>query len=95
MNDKIPKPLPLRPAYPQKYRKSLIETLADLFRALRSLSTFFVMFGMLILGTGIICFIPFRNPISVLILDLGFVLVLFGFAMKILDILIKIVGDKA
>lgn len=95
MTDEESKSLSSRSAvYANSTRKSLIETLGNLFDALRSLAGFLILLGLLVTGAGIICFIPFRNPLSVLMLDLGFVMVLGGFAVKILDILIKIIGDR-
>jgi len=53
-----------------------------------------IMMGLLITGTGIICYFAFRNPLSELFVDTGMILCLSGFALKIADICIKITGGR-
>lgn len=66
----------------------------DDFATLAESSGFLVILGFLITGTGLICFIGFHNLLSMYILDAGFILVLFGFGVKVVYIFLKIIGVR-
>jgi hypothetical protein len=66
----------------------------DLLSTLIASSTFTTVVGMLLTGTGVICFVPFHNRFSKLLLIVGLVTALFGFLMKIIDVCLKFVGGK-
>ncbi len=72
---------------PPVVKKGFIETLV-------SLSGFFIAFGLMILGTGMICFIGFHNQIGRLLVSLGFIIFLVGLTIKLLDICAKIIGGR-
>jgi hypothetical protein len=75
------------PRKKQKKKKTFLDTLI-------SSSGFFLVMGLLIIGTGLICYKAFMNPFSKLVLDTGLVLSLFGLGLKVVDIFMKIIGSR-
>lgn len=84
------KPATARP-FARKVKKEAKE---NLFVRLRNSSGFTIMLGLLITAVGVICFIPWHNQFSKIMLDLGLITSFFGFFMKVLDILIKIITER-
>lgn len=69
------------------------QTQSDFARMVNAAS-FSVMLGLLITGAGLICFFGFYNRFSMYLFDAGFILVVFGIGVKVIDVLFKIIEGR-
>jgi hypothetical protein len=61
---------------------------------LQSSAWFLISMGVLLIGTGMICFMAFHNMISQLFLDLGLTIFLVGIFVRVIDVFLKIIGVR-
>ena len=81
---------PIRP-FARKVRKKSTE---HWFVRLRNASGFTIAIGLLVTAVGLICFIPWHNQFSKIMLDLGLITTFYGFFIKMLDILIRVITER-
>jgi len=64
------------------------------FDTMVSSVNFVLAMGMLIMGAGMISYIAFRNLFSMYLLDIGLVLALYSFIVKVADVFLKVIGRR-
>lgn len=80
-------------ALPRKFaQKKAAQEQKTTWESLRASSGMFILIGLLVTATGLIVAEGFHNPLSKLAIVSGLLLFFLGFAVKMLDVLMQIMG---
>lgn len=93
-NNTAPKPFSRKDARQRRLaKKGFVSEFKMWVTTLRDAAGFLFAIGILLICTGMICFMGFHgNTIGHLFIDMGMVLFLIGMFTKVIDIFLKIIG---